>query len=153
MIEFVKVPMALWARLLECAEVTDKAADAQSEYVFGPWVAVKHGDSLRFGDYQWRGDGDNEYIHRGSWRPFDERVREYRRAYRIGEWQTHDGGPCPVPPETLIEIGDRWAHGMVARASSFMWSQAPACKITRWRPLAKSQRALERDYFHLGAEA
>lgn len=168
MTEFVKVPMALWARLLECAEVADKVADADmsasgeagGEYVFGPWVSAVDLEGVPKGNFESKDRDGHIWPVGAEWAfvpcsPADRDRNDtvtYRRTYRIGDWQTHDGGPCPVPPETLIEIGDRWAHGMVARAGSMAWSHCGTSDITQWRVIAKSARQMERDYFDLGAE-
>jgi len=40
-------------------------------------------------------------------------------------WRKHDGGPCPVPPDTLVELpGNTHSHGMMigpVKASDVEW--------------------------------
>lgn len=69
-------------------------------------------------------------------------------------WRSHDGGPCPVDPESPVEIKIRAGEiSTWERAGSVIWeygtyihdagcSMPPSCEVVRYRPLPAPPAAL-----------
>lgn len=125
--------------------VEQQAVRMPEGYVYGLWV--KHPDGkppvLPIGaEYQMRGRTDNNISEVCEW---DGQVTywantDYRILYKVGHWYPWDGGECPLPPTTKVQIKLRngsYRDEDVYTASKLLWnvpaSYAPGLDIVSFR--------------------
>ena len=101
-------------------------------YAFGPWLDVKEGENpfLVGADYEnkkWPG-----HVFFNSIMPFGNPAA-IRRAYRIGEWHPHDGGPCPIEPQQMTEVD----YELGAQITAWPAEVRHWPTVKRFRPLAR----------------
>jgi hypothetical protein len=122
---------------------------ALPEYVFGPWVAAERGENpLPIGvDYENQKLPGRVFVNSNT--PF-EKVATIRRAYRIGEWHSHDGGPLPVPVDARYQYryrGSDTTFGPFIRTMAR--SKVDSEGVTSFRVLAPLGRSSDQLYIEL----